>query len=297
MSLALAGDPHRSKPARGTRVRRWLFNAGATVVGLVVLVWTLLPVYNILLIAFSDDPEEFDATVWLHDISFEGFMMIWSGEHWFLENFWSQFGNSITIGFGTMALTVGIGALAAFAIGRLGLRRGWTIGNVSLVIYAVPASFLVIPFARLMNIYGLPDTLFSVIASQVTFALPYAVLILHQYGKLIPLELDESASIDGATPIQIFFRIYLPLMTPALAAVATYSLLLAWNEYLYQYVLLSSERNMTVAAGINQFFDADEAPWNYLMSVAVVFSLPPIIVYYVLRRYMVAGLTMGGVKG
>jgi len=179
----------------------------------------------------------------------------------------------------------------------MGLRKGWTIGNVSLVIYAVPASFLVIPFARLMHLYGLSDTLFAVIASQVTFALPYAVLILHQYGKLIPLELDESASIDGATPLQIFSKIYLPLMAPALAAVATYSLLLAWNEYLYQFVLLSSDRNMTVAAGINQFFDVDEAPWNYLMSVAVVFSLPPIIVYYVLRRYMVAGLTMGGVKG
>ena len=165
------------------------------------------------------------------------------------------------------------------------------------MIYAVPASFLVIPFAKLMNIYGLSDTLLGVIASQVTFALPYAVLILHQYGKLIPLELDESASIDGATPSQIFFKVYLPLMAPALAAVATYSLLLAWNEYLYQFVLLSSDRNMTVAAGINQFFDSDEAPWNYLMSVTVVFSLPPIIVYYALRRYMVAGLTMGGVKG
>ena len=297
MSLALTSHPHKSTPTRGTRGRRWLFNGATAVVGVVVLFWTLLPVYNMLLLAFSDDPEEFDATVWLHDISFEGFTQIWSGESWYLENFWRQFGNSIIIGFGTMALTVGIGALASFAIGRMGLRRGWTIGSVSLAIYAVPASFLVIPFARLMHAYGLSDTLFSVIASQVTFALPYAVLILYQYGKLIPLELDESARVDGATPVQIFYKIYLPLMAPALAAVATYSLLLAWNEYLYQFVLLSSDRSMTVAAGINQFFDADEAPWNYLMSVAVTFSLPPIIVYYLLRRYMVAGLTMGGVKG
>jgi multiple sugar transport system permease protein len=282
---------------RGARGRRWLFNSATAAAGVVILFWTLLPVYNMLMIAFGDDPDEFDGTLWPRNISFEGFKMIWSGESWYLEHFWHQFGNSIIIGFGTMALTVGIGALASFAIGRLGLRRGWTIGNVSLVIYAVPASFLVIPFAKLMNIYGLSDTLLGVIASQVTFALPYAVLILHQYGKLIPLELDESASIDGATPSQIFFKVYLPLMAPALAAVATYSLLLAWNEYLYQFVLLSSDRNMTVAAGINQFFDSDEAPWNYLMSVTVVFSLPPIIVYYALRRYMVAGLTMGGVKG
>lgn len=196
-----------------------------------------------------------------------------------------------------MVLTVLIGSLASFAIGRLGVRRAWLIGNFSLVTYAVPASFLVIPFTRLMQIYGLTDNLWAVIASQVAFATPYAILIFHQYGKLIPLELDEAARVDGATPLQVYLRIYVPLMAPALAAIATYALLLAWNEYLYQYLLLSSPRSMTVAAAINQFFDSDEAPWSYLMSVAIVFSLPPIAVYYGLRRYMVAGLTMGGIKG
>jgi multiple sugar transport system permease protein len=148
-----------------------------------------------------------------------------------------------------------------------------------------------------MHIYGLTDNLWSVIASQVAFATPYAILILHQYGKLIPLELDEAARVDGAGPFQVYWRIYLPLMAPALAAVATYALLVAWNEYLYQFLLLSSPRSMTVAVAIDQFFDSDEAPWNYMMAVALVYSIPPIAVYYALRRYMVAGLTMGGVKG
>jgi multiple sugar transport system permease protein len=92
-------------------------------------------------------------------------------------------------------------------------------------------------------------------------------------------------------------RIYLPLMAPALVAVGTYALLLAWNEYLYQFLLLSSTRSMTVAVALDQFFDSDEAPWNYMMAVAIVYSLPPIAIYYGLRRYMVAGLAMGGVKG
>ena len=196
-----------------------------------------------------------------------------------------------------MALTVLIGSLASFAMGRMRLRKAWLIGNFSLITYAVPASFLVIPFTRLMRIYGLTDNLWSVIAAEVAFATPYAILIFHQYGKLIPLELDEAARVDGATPLQVYLRIYLPLMAPALAAVATYALLLAWNEYLYQFLLLSSPRSMTVAAAIDQFFDSDEAPWNYMMAVALVYSLPPIVVYYALRRYMVAGLTMGGVKG
>ena len=103
-----------------------------------------------------------------------------------------------------MVLTVLIGSLASFAMGRMRLRKAWLIGNLSLLTYAVPASFLVIPFSRLMTIYGLPDNLWAVIASQVTFATPYAILIFHQYGKLIPLELDDAARVDGATPLQVY---------------------------------------------------------------------------------------------
>ena len=300
MSLALANDAatrwRAQAPRRASR-RPWSVKILLALLGLMVAFWTLLPIYNMVLIALSEDGDQFTGTVFPTNPSFEGFEALFSGNDWYLEDFWPQFANSFIMGLSTMVITVAVGALAAFAIGRMGLRRGWLIGNVSLLTYAVPSSFLVIPFHRLMNIYGLADTLIGVVAAQVTFAIPYAVLILHQYGKLIPLELDDAARVDGATPAQIFFRIYLPLMAPALAAVATYALLLAWNEYLYQYVLLSSPRNMTVAAGINQFFDSDEAPWSYLMSLALVFSIPPIVVYYALRRYMVAGLTMGGMKG
>ncbi len=296
MSLALIDGLAARLRAPAPR-RRWPVKILLALLGFVLTFWTLLPVYNMVLIALSEDGDQFSGTVFPTHPSLEAFEVLLAGNDWYLEDFWPQFFNSFIMGLSTMTLTVAVGALAAFAIGRMGLRRGWLIGNVSLVTYAVPASFLVIPFHRLMNIYGLADTLTGVVAAQVTFAIPYAVLILHQYGKLIPLELDDAARVDGATPTQIFFRVYLPLMGPALAAVATYALLLAWNEYLYQYVLLSSPRNMTVAAGINQFFDSDEAPWSYLMAVALVFSLPPIAVYYALRRYMVAGLTMGGIKG
>ena len=161
----------------------------------------------------------------------------------------------------------------------------------------LPTAFLAIPFVHIMHKYGLIDSLWSVIASQVAFATPYAILILHQYGKLIPLELDESAKVDGATPWQIYRRIYVPLMAPALVAVGVYALLLAWNEYLYQYLLVLSMDSATVAVVINQFFNSDEAPWNYMMAIAIVYSLPPIAIYFALRRFMVAGLAMGGVKG
>jgi multiple sugar transport system permease protein len=296
MSLTLAEGRPLLRRSRYRR-RRVLTRTASVVLGVALTIWTIIPVYNMLLIALSEDGDEFTGTVWPSDPSFESFRVIWTEGYWYLENFWRQFGNSTFIGLATMVLTVLVGSLASFAMGRMRLRKAWLLGNLSLITYAVPASFLVIPFTRLMHIYGLVDNLWSVIAAEVTFATPYAILIFHQYGKLIPLELDDAARVDGASPFQVYWRIYLPLMAPALAAVATYALLLAWNEYLYQYLLLSSPRSMTVAVAIDQFFDSDEAPWNYMMAVAIVYSLPPIAVYYALRRYMVAGLAMGGVKG
>lgn len=279
------------------RRRRVAARAAGAFLGLALLIWTLLPVYNMLLIALDQEGDEFTGSLWPADPSFESFGVIWTEGHWYLFNFWHQFGNSITLGLATMILTVLIGSLASFAVGRLKLRRGWIVSDIALLTYALPAAFLVIPFVHIMHIYGLADSLWAVIAAEVTFATPYAILILHQYGKLIPMELDESARIDGASPLQLYLHVYVPLMAPALVAVGVYALLLAWNEYLYQYLLLSSTRSMTVAVAINQFFDSDEAPWNYMMAVAMVYSLPPIVIYFALRRFMIAGLTTGGVKG
>jgi multiple sugar transport system permease protein len=269
----------------------------AALLGVGLLIWTLLPVYNMLLMALDSDADEFTGSIWPPDPDFGSFLSVWNEDYWLMEHFWQQFGNSIYLGVATMVLTVLIGSLTSFSLGRLKLRKGWIISDVSLLTYTLPTAFLAIPFVHIMHQYGMSDSLWAVIAAQVTFATPYAILILHQYGKLIPMELDESAKIDGASPLQVYLRIYVPLMAPALVAVGVYALLMAWNEYLYQYLLLSSTRNMTVAVAINQFFDSDEAPWNYMMAIAIIYSLPPIAIYFALRHFMVAGLTIGGVKG
>jgi len=285
------------------RLRPWLRRVVAEVasVTLVValLIWSLTPVYNMLLIALDRDEGdiEFEGIIWPADPSLHSFHTVLTQGYWLVEDFWHQFGNSFFIGLMTMFLTVLIGSLASFAFGRMRLSKGWLLVNAPLLTYAVPASFLIIPFTRLMAGYGLSNTLWAIIAANVTFATPYAILILQQYARLIPIELDEAARVDGASPVQIYRRVYLPLMAPALAAIGTYALLLAWNEYLYQYVLLSSTRNMTVAVAIAQFFNSDEAPWNYMMATAVIYSLPPIVIFYALRRYMAEGLTRGAVKG
>ena len=269
----------------------------AALFGILLLIWTLLPVYNMVLVALDEEADEFTGAIWPGDPNLDSFASLWNEDNFLLEHFWHRFGNSIELGLATMLLTVAIGSLASFALGRMRLRGSRIIGDLALITYVLPTAFLAIPFVHIMHVYGLIDSLWSVIASQVAFATPYAILILHQYGKLIPLELDESAKVDGATPWQVYRRIYLQLMAPALVAVGVYALLLAWNEYLYQYLLVLSMDSATVAVVINQFFNSDEAPWNYMMAIAIVYSLPPIAIYFALRRFMVAGLALGGVKG
>ena len=296
--MSAAASLGRSAHQRRHRVRRIFTEAASAVLGVALLVWSLLPVYNMLLIAL--DPEgdnEFAGYIWPPDPSLESFWVVVSQGHWYLENFWSQFGNSLYLGVATAFLTMLIGSLASFAVERMQLRKARMLTNAALLTYVIPASFLAIPFYRIMNIYGLSNNLWSVIAAEVTFATPYAIFIFQQYGVSIPIELDEAARIDGASPTQVYFRIYLPLMAPALVAVGTYALLLAWNEYLYQFLLLSSKKNMTVPVALAQFLNSDEAPWNYMMATAIVYALPPLAIYYAFRRRMTAGLTMGGVKG
>lgn len=292
MSVALA------RARRPHRLLRLAGDTGAVVLAVVLLFWWLLPVYNMMLIAL--DPEgktAFTGDIWPSAPTLEAFRGVLFQRYWYLQDFWHQLGNSVLIGIMTMALTVLIASLASFALGRMRLGRGGVISTAALLIYMVPAYFLVIPFYLLMHTYGLMDSLWAVIAADVTFAIPYAVLILHWYGRLIPMELDEAARIDGASPDQVYVKIYLPLMAPALAAVGTYALLTAWNEYLYQFILLSSPRNKTVAITLATFFDNEDTPWNYPVAASLLYALPPIVIFFAVRRYIAAGLTLGGVKG
>jgi len=271
--------------------------AASILLGIVLIVWSLAPIYNMVVIALSAHDDIFAGTIWPASPTLDSFYVVVTEGFWYLDHFWHQFGNSFCVGLMTMFLTLLIGSLASFTVGRMRLRNGWLLTNAALMTYVIPASFLAIPFYRIMQIYGLTNHLWAVVAAITTFATPYAIFIFSQYGKSIPMELDESARIDGANPLQIYLFIYLPLMAPALVAVGTYALLLAWNEYLYNFLMLSTPESMTVAVALAQFLNSDESPWNLMMATAIVYALPPLMIYYMFRRNMVAGLTMGGVKG
>ena len=289
MSLALALP---QPPRRRHQLRRAFTEAGSALLGLVILIWSLTPIYEMFLIAL--DPEEgeieFDGNLWPPEPSLESFRDVITQEARYLESFWHQFGNSLFIGLFTMVLTVLIGSLASFAVSRMRLSKGSLLTNVALLTYAIPASFLIVPYFRIMHSYGLSDNLWAVIAAQVTFATPFAILILQLYANLIPLELDDAARVDGASAVQVYSRIYLPLMTPALAVVAVYALLLSWNDYLYPSVLLAV-RNMTVAVTQGQLFSDTDAEWNAMMAAAILYVVPPVLLLFALRRQVVASLT------
>jgi multiple sugar transport system permease protein len=292
--MTAAALPDRQMRSRHRRRRR-IGAAGSALFGIVLLIWSMTPVYNMFLIAL--DPEEgeieFDGNLYPPDPSLDAFWDALSQEARYLEDFWHQFGNSLFIGFCTMLLTVLVGSLAGFALGRL--RRGGTslFENAGLLIYAIPGACLVIPLVAVAHRYGMSDSRWSVVLAQVAFAAPFAVLILRQYGRLIPLELDEAAQLDGASPLQLYWHVYVPLMRPALMVVASFALVIAWNDYVYQFVLLTSARTTTVSMMQAQLFSDTDAPWNAMMAAAIVYALPPLAVFFALHRYVAARLTNG----
>jgi multiple sugar transport system permease protein len=295
MSLTAGGVQSRRHPR--IRLRQNLSTAGQVVIGVAVLVWTIIPLYTMIQVALEPKENVFNGAIWPVNATLSGFWTVLTQDYWYLAHFWREMGNSLYIGVATSLLTLLIGTLTSFVVGRMRIRHAWVVSNAALLTYVIPMSFLAIPFYRLMQSYGLGNTLWAVIAVEVTFATPYAIFIFTQYGSSIPLELDEAARIDGASPLQIYWRVYLPLMLPSMVAVGTYALLLAWNEYLYMFLLLSSPDKMTVPVALGRFLNSDEAPWNLMMATAVIYAIPPVVIYYAFRRYMSAGLTMGGVKG
>ena len=265
-------------------------------IGIPVFLWTIIPVYHMFLFAISERDTATLGRLWPKNPTLQNFDHVFNQKHFYLNHFWQQLGNSLTIAFAVGAITLVIATMAAFAISRLKVRGGRTVLNLALFTYFIPAAFLAVPMYKTMATYGLLNNHWSLILSMVTIASPYCIWVLKQASDKLPYELDEAARMDGATPLQLFRLVYLPLMLPSLVAVGTYSLLLAWNEYLYAFLLLSKETDLTLAVALGNFLAADDSPWELLMATGFIYALPPAAIYYVFKRYMVSGLTAGAVK-
>ena len=261
-----------------------------------MLLWTLVPVYHMFLFAISERDSATSGRLWPKNPTLQNFDIVFNQKHFYLNHFWQQMGNSVLIAVAVAALTLFIATCAAFAISRLKVRGGRTVMNLALFTYFIPAAFLAVPMYKTMGNYGLLNNQWSLILAMVTIASPYCIWVLKQASDKLPWELDEAARMDGATALQLFRLVYLPLMVPSLVAVGTYSLLLAWNEYLYAFLLLSKDTDVTLSVALGSFMSADDSPWELLMATGLVYALPPAAIYYAFKRYMVGGLTAGAVK-
>jgi multiple sugar transport system permease protein len=282
-------------------VKRWSWRKVAAearllLIGIPVFLWTIIPVYHMFLFAISERDSATSGRLWPKDPTLQNFDTVFQQKHFYLGHFWVQLGNSVVIAVAVGVLTLFIATTAAFAISRLRVRGGRIVMNMALFTYFIPAAFLAVPMYKTMANYGLLNNRWSLILAMVTIASPYCIWVLKQASDKLPFELDEAARMDGATPMQLFRLVYLPLMLPSLVAVGTYALLLAWNEYLYAFLMLSNETDLTLAVALGNFLAADDSPWELLMATGFIYALPPAAIYYAFKRYMVSGLTAGAVK-
>jgi len=282
--------------ARLSTLRAVTTEAKLLLIGIPVLIWTLLPIYHMFLFAISPKDDAFAGKLWPDHPTLRNFGVVFREEHYFLQHFWLQLWNSLVIAVATGVLTLIIATGTAFAISRLKVKGGRWIMNLALFTYFIPAAFLAVPMYRTMGIYGLLNSHWALILAMVTIATPYAIWVLKQASDNLPVELDEAAVMDGASPMQLFRLVYIPLMVPSLVAIGTYALLLAWNEYLYAFLLLSKDTEVTLPVALGNFLAADDSPWELLMTTGFIYALPPAAIYYVFRRYLVSGLTAGAVK-
>jgi multiple sugar transport system permease protein len=265
-------------------------------IGIPVLIWTLLPIYHMVLFALSPKDQATTGQLWPKAPTLRNFEFVFMQKHFYLDHFWIQLWNSLLIAVSVGMLTLFVSTCAAFAISRLRVPGGRTVMNMALFTYFIPAAFLAVPMYKTMGNYGLLNNQWALILAMVTIASPYCIWVLKQASDKLPWELDEAAKMDGATAMQLFRLVYLPLMVPSLVAVGTYALLLAWNEYLYAFLLLSKDDSVTLAVALGNFLSADDSPWELLMTTGLIYAMPPAAIYYAFKRYMVAGLTAGAVK-
>ncbi len=211
--------------------------------------------------------------------------------------------NSVIVSFITVALTLVLAVPAAYAVTRLQFRGRSAMSWGILLIYMFPAIVIGIPlfvfFVRIQQSLGIPlrGNPYTVTIIYLAGTLPVALYMLRSYFPSVPRELEEAALIDGASRLEVIWRITIPLAMPAIASVALYTWMIAWNEFLFALLfLVESQPSWTLPLGLQQL-DGQEVPRTFLMAGSVIITLPIIFVFSLFERFLVEGLTAGAVKG
>ncbi len=205
--------------------------------------------------------------------------------------------NSVLVAAISTAISVALAAMAAYALSRLRFAGAGLLTTLLLITYLLPGTLIFIPLYQILSSIGLINTYGALIITYPTFLMPFATWVLLGYFRSIPVELEEAAMIDGASRFFIFIRITLPLAAPALLAVTLFAFTNAWNEFLFAFVFINSESLRTLPIGLQSLVFGDILPWGKLMAASLLTAVPVALLYIYAQRFLVEGLTIGGVKG
>jgi multiple sugar transport system permease protein len=218
-------------------------------------------------------------------------------EVWLQFNFGSYFANSAYVSALTVLLTVTFATPGAYTIARLRFRGKAFLSRSILAIYMFPAIVIAVPMYALYTKFGLRDDLHGLILIYMAQTIPVAIYMLHSYFKTLPLDLEEAGLVDGCSRLMVIRKITIPLSLPAMASVALYTFMIAWNEFLFAYLFLDSPSKFTLSRGIMQIADNINVSQQLLMAAAMIATVPVIVLFLIFERYLVRGLTAGAVKG
>lgn len=253
----------------------------------------LFPIVWMLLSSFKTDAEALRSPItWFpHNPTVENYVKIWQ-----IKPFLLFFLNSIIAAGGTASISTIIGSLAGYGFSRfMFFGRTFLIG-LFLVTQMLPGVLFIGPYFKILSFTHLYNTRIGVIIAYVTLCLPFCAWMSKAFIDTIPKELDESAMIDGGSRLTVFFRIVMPLALPGIAATFIFGFLLAWQDLLLVSALTYSESLQTVTLGIARLIGEFRVRWTMLMAGALVGMIPAIVLYSIMQRHLVKGLSVGAVK-
>ena len=205
--------------------------------------------------------------------------------------------NSVFVGVASSAIALVIGTLAAYSLARLRFFGSNALARSVLFMYLVPSSLLFIPLYLIIANLGLLNSLWALILTYQTFNVPFCTWMLLGYFRTIPMELEDAARIDGCSRLGVLGRIILPLSAPGLVTAFIFSFTNSWNEFLYAAVMATRSELKTIPVGLYSFQIADILLWGQLMAAAILATAPVLILYMLVQRFVVQGLTAGSVNG
>ncbi len=211
-------------------------------------------------------------------------------------SFMRYLGNSLIVGVVSTLITLVLGCMAAYGLARFRFKGRKTIAYTTLLLRTVPLAVLAVPVFMLWSQTGLINSLPGLILLYVAVNLPFTIWLLYGFVLQVPPELEESAAIDGCGPIQVFYKVVLPLIKPGLAAAAIFTFRIAWNEFILALVLTDrATRTLPVAASL--YITDIGVDWGKIMALGSLIAVPPLIFTFIAARQIITGLTAGAVKG